>query len=172
MCISDLGSFGCRYRKSDCYDCAIEPWSALSYEMKKLFITVACIFSSLLLTSCEPSMGDRTVLQSEIVGDWTYVELFNATYQSGTLSIKEDGSFIKTPQATYNPDPELNISYPGVMTITNGRAKIEYASFYNDYEGKITQSKIYDQIWYVDHKLAFGKNCRVIHYPLNGNEWK
>lgn len=85
---------------------------------------------------------------------------------------RKNGSFIKTPQATYNPDHELNISYPGVMTITNGRAKIEYASFYNDYEGKITQSKIYDQIWYVDHKLAFGKNCRSIHHSLNGNEWK
>lgn len=141
----------------------------------KRFLTVAvCLLASLLFTSCEfDQMGQRTVLQSEIVGSWTWVSYQGSSYAGGEITIDEDGRFVKALYMGWNI-PEVVVTMTGVITITTNSVKVDYDdAAYEDYSGKIRHSDIYDQIWYIGETyMAFGKNCRGIFNPLNGNLWK
>lgn len=137
----------------------------------KRFLTVAvCLFASLLFTSCEFEwMDKRTVLQSEIVGSWTWVTM-SSVYASGEITIDENGRFVKTYHLAWNVPETLAVA-TGVITITSGNVIVDYDdAAYEDFSGKIRHSDIYDQIWYIgDEYMAFGKHCRHIFSPLSGN---
>jgi hypothetical protein len=68
--------------------------------------------------------------------------------------------------------PEVVLTMTGVITITTNSVKVDYDdAAHEDYSGKIRHSDIYDQIWYIDDYMAFGKNCKHIFSPLSGNPW-